>query len=147
MTFLLDLNLLLALAWPSHVHHEVAHRWFESEASLRWATCPLIQLGFIRLSSNPAFTSDAVTPPAALAMLGKMTAMDGHEFWSDDIDCVSAAFSMGIHITGHRQVADAYLYSLARARSGCLATLDRRARGCLPRGERSSPHLRVIETG
>ena len=92
MTFLLDLNLLLALAWPSHIHHDIAHRWFEGEGSASWATCPLTQLGFIRLSSNPAFTPNAVTPPAAVSMLGEMTALSGHEFWPDDVDCASAAF-------------------------------------------------------
>ena len=146
MTFLLDLNLLLALAWPSHVHHELAHGWFEGERSPRWATCPLTQLGFIRLSSNPAFTTDAVAPGAALAMLRAMAAMDGHEFWPNEIDCVGRGFGGHLRIAGHRQVTDAYLFSLARARSGCLATLDRRMRRLLPEEERSSPHLRVIET-
>lgn len=147
MTFLLDLNLLLALAWPSHVHHDVAHGWFESEDSPRWATCPLTQLGFIRLSSNPLFTTDAVTPDAALEMLGVMTARDEHVFWSDDLDCIASGLPVGLRISGHRQVTDAYLFSLARARSGCLATLDRRIRRLLSQDERASPHLRVIETG
>ena len=146
MTFLLDLNLLLALAWPSHVHHDLAHGWFEGEHSPRWATCPLTQLGFIRLSSNPAFTNDAATPDAALAMLRAMAALDGHEFWPDEIDCVAGGFSSNLRITGHRQVTDAYLLSLARTRSGCLVTLDRRMLRLLPQSERSSPHLRVIET-
>ena len=145
MTFLLDLNLLLALAWPSHVHHDPAHSWFEREASPGWATCPLTQLGFVRLSSNPAFTSDAVSPMTALSLLREITAMDGHEFWSDDIDCVSAAFSTGTRTAGHRQVTDAYLLSLARARAGCLATLDRRISRLLPEGDRPSPHLRTVE--
>ena len=147
MTFLLDLNLLLALAWPSHVHHDLAHRWFESEDSPSWATCPVTQLGFIRLSSNPSFTNDAVTPDAALDMLRTMTARDGHVFWPDDLDWVTSGFLAGVRISGHRQVTDAYLFSLALARSGCLATLDRRIRRLLPRNERASPHLRVIETG
>ena len=145
MTFLLDLNLLLALAWPSHVHHDVAHAWFEREAAPGWATCPITQLGFVRLSSNRAFTSDAVSPSAALSLLRDIVAMDGHEFWSDEVDCVSAAFSAGIRIAGHRQVTDAYLLSLARARSGCLATLDRRIDRLLPKGDRPSPHLRIVE--
>ena len=145
MTFLLDLNLLLALAWPSHVHHEPAHAWFEREASPDWATCPLTQLGFVRLSSNSAFTSDAVSPTAALSLLRDIAAMDGHRFWPDDVDCVSAAFPTGIRLTGHRQVTDAYLLSLARARSGCLATLDRRMSRILPRSDRPNPHLRIVE--
>ncbi len=146
MTFLLDLNLLLALAWPSHVHHDPAHSWFDREASPGWATSPLTQLGFVRLSSNPAFTSDAVSPTEALSLLQDITAMDGHEFWPDDVDCMSAAFANGMQITGHRQVTDAYLLSLARKRSGCLATLDRRMNWLLPRSDRPNPHLRIVET-
>ena len=147
MTFLLDLNLLLALAWSSHVHHDLAHGWFESEDSPHWATCPVTQLGFIRLSSNPSFTNDAVTPDAALDMLRAMTSRDGHAFWPDDLDCVASGFSADLRVPGHRQVTDAYLFALARARSGCLATLDRRIRRLLPQNERASPHLRIIETG
>lgn len=147
MTFLLDLNLLLALAWPSHVHHDIAHGWFEAVRSPRWATCPLTQLGFIRLSSNPAFTTDAVTPSAAADLLRAMTAMEGHEFWPDEIDCAGSGFPGHLRIPGHRQVTDAYLFSLARARSECLATLDRRMRRLLREDERPSPHLQVIETG
>ena len=147
MTFLLDLNLLLALAWPSHVHHGIAHNWFRREAAPRWATCPMTQLGFIRLSSNPAFTSDAVSPAEAHVLLGAMTGMEGHEFWPDDIDCASGSFATGLRMTGHRQVTDAYLLSLARARAGCLATLDRRMNRLLPPDERPDRHLRIVETG
>ncbi len=94
---------------------------------------------------NTAFTSDAVSPTVALSLLQGMTAMDGHEFWFDDVDCVSAAFSRDIRLTGHRQVTDAYLLSLARARSGCLATPDRRAGWLLPRHLRPDPRLRIVE--
>lgn len=147
MIFLLDLNLLLALAWPSHVHHDVVHAWFEREASPGWATCPLTQPGFVRLSSNPAFTSDAVSPPEALSLLQAITGMDGHEFWPDDVDRVSASFADGLRITGQRQVTDAYLLSLARERSGCLATLDRQVGRLLPRSDRPGLHLRIVEPG
>lgn len=147
MTFLLDLNLLLALAWPSHVHHDIAQGWFQREAAPNWATCPVTQLGFIRLSSNPAFTSDAVSPAAALSLLESIIALEGHEFWPDDVDCVSAAFAAGMRMTVHRQVTDAYLMSLARARTGCLATLDRRMNRLLPPNERPDRHLRIVETG
>ena len=146
MTFLLDLNVLLALAWPSHLHHAPAHKWFGREGAPSWATCPLTQLGFVRLSSNSAFTSDAVTPTTALAALKSMTVIEAHEFWPDGVDCSTGAFSAGARIIGHRQVSDAYLLSLAQARSGCLATLDKKMHQLLPRGEGASRYLRVIET-
>ena len=27
MVYLLDVNVLIALAWPNHVHHAAAHTW------------------------------------------------------------------------------------------------------------------------
>ena len=51
---LLDVNVLLALAWPTHVHHLAAHRWFAENHDAGWATCPLTQLGFVRLAMQPA---------------------------------------------------------------------------------------------
>jgi hypothetical protein len=106
----------------------------------------LTQLGFIRLSSNPAFTSDAVPPSQALAMLESITTVGKHEFWPDEIDCSRQTFAAGARIVGHRQVTDAYLVSLARSRSGCVATLDKRMQQLLPRGEASRDWLRIIGT-
>ena len=51
--YLLDANVLLALAWPNHQFHAAATRAMGRSRG-RWATCALTQLGFIRLSSNPA---------------------------------------------------------------------------------------------
>jgi predicted nucleic acid-binding protein len=47
---LLDVTVLLALAWQTHVHHPAAHRWFGENSGAGWATCSLTQLGFVRLA-------------------------------------------------------------------------------------------------
>jgi hypothetical protein len=47
---LLDVNVLLAWAWPTHIYHGAAHRGFPGVASSGWASCPLTQLRFVRLS-------------------------------------------------------------------------------------------------
>ena len=94
---------------------------------------------------NLAFTSDAVSPIGALSLLKDITAVDGREFWSDDVDCVSAAFSNGVKVTGQRQVTDAYLLSLARARSGWLATQYRRIGRLLRRSD--GPNRRPTNWG
>lgn len=52
--YLLDANVLLALAWPNHLHHAAAHLWFAKNHKSGWATCPLTQLAFVRLSMQPA---------------------------------------------------------------------------------------------
>lgn len=41
MTYLLDVNVLVALIDPNHVGHEAAHHWFETEGGKAWATCPI----------------------------------------------------------------------------------------------------------
>jgi toxin-antitoxin system PIN domain toxin len=50
---LLDVNALVALAWDSHVHRARIREWFASHATTGWATCPVSENGFVRVSSNP----------------------------------------------------------------------------------------------
>jgi uncharacterized protein len=123
--YLLDVNVLIALAWPNHVHHEEAVAWFARKAAAGFRTCPITQSGFVRISSNPAFFPNAVTPAEALALLQHITRMPGHDFWPDDL-ALPAALSAR-PLAGHRQVTDAYLLALAVHRGGVLATLDRAA--------------------
>lgn len=122
---LLDVNVLVALAWPNHVHHELAHRWFRRLPGRRWATAAITQSGFLRVSSNRAANPHAVTPREALELLRRMCALPGHEHWSDDIDLARLDDAQVAPLVGHRQVADLHLVALARARGGRLATLDR----------------------
>jgi toxin-antitoxin system PIN domain toxin len=79
---LLDTNVLLALAWPNHQHHAPAHGWFAATAKKGWATCAFTQLGFIRLSANPAYTANAVSPQEAAALLQQWTRLKTHRFWN-----------------------------------------------------------------
>ena len=126
-TALLDLNLLTALLWPAHEHHEAAHRWFHDRSGARWATCPLTQLGFVRLVSNPAFSRDALSPLAAVALLGDNLSHSDHEFWPEDLPLPAAVKRME-GLQGYRQLTDAYLLALAVKRKGVFATFDRGVR-------------------
>lgn len=122
---LLDVNVLIALAWSNHVHHDDAHRWFDAQTSGGWATCPLTQCGFVRVSSNPRAVLSNVSTRQSVEALRRFTSHPRHEFWPDEVSVTDEArFSAG-RLTGHQQVTDAYLLSLARARGGRLATLDR----------------------
>lgn len=79
-TALLDLNVLTALLWPAHEHHEVAHRWFADGIEASWATCSLTQIGFVRILSNPAFSRDALPPIEATALLASNLRHRGHQY-------------------------------------------------------------------
>lgn len=122
---LLDTNVLIALAWPVHVHHVTARAWFDAKGHKVWATCPLTQCAFVRISSNPAIIRDAVRPEQALQMLQIMARAPGHRFWSDGVSMGDATFGFTTTLTGHRQVTDAYLLALARENGGRVATFDR----------------------
>jgi len=125
-TALLDVNVLIALLWPAHEHYEAAHDWFAARGQRsRWATCPLTQMAFVRIISNPAFSPDALAPADALGVLEHNLAHPRHEFWPADIALVEAVGPVTPRLQGYRQIADAYLLGLALGRRGTLASFDR----------------------
>ena len=127
MTDLLDVNLLISLAWPNHVHHGPARTWFrERPPSRPWATTPVTESGFVRVSSNRAAIPTAVTPSEALALLTRIRQVRGHVFIPDEVELVIGDGHLDAdRIVAHRQVTDAHLLAVARSRGARLATLDR----------------------
>jgi toxin-antitoxin system PIN domain toxin len=143
-TALFDLNILTALLWPAHEHHEAAHRWFSTRGDARWATCPLTQLGFVRIVSNPAFSRDALTPAEAVALLAENVEHTAHEFWTESLQVPAAVRGMEPGLHGYRQLTDAYLLALAHRRKGVLATFDRGLRALA--GKTIDSALEIVPT-
>ncbi len=140
---LLDVNVLLALAWPSHLHHETAHRWFTAHHTAGWATCPMTQCAFVRISMNPRYSGHSEGPVRAAALLERVVEIPFHEFWADDLP-FSAQEVPKAGITGHRQITDAYLLGLAAHHDGKLVTLDRGISAFAPPGSAWVDSLEVI---
>ena len=132
--FLLDVNVLLALLWPAHTHHESALRWFARHARQGWATCPITQAGFVRIVSNPGFSPDAPTVQHAIAVLRESQSHPGHQFWPDELELADAVQPFEGRLHGHQNLTDAYLLGLAAHRGGKLATFDRGLAALLPPG-------------
>jgi len=124
--FLLDVNLLVALADPGHVQHDTAHAWFAAEGALAFATCPLTENGLLRIVGHPRYPNSPGSPAAVAPTLAAMRALPGHHFWPDDISLIDATRFDLARLLSHGQVTDSYLLALARAHDGQLATLDRR---------------------
>jgi toxin-antitoxin system PIN domain toxin len=123
-TYLLDVNLLLALSDPMHIHHEGAHRWFAARGQSAWATCPITENGFVRIASHPSYPNRPGDAPVVLAMLRQFCTVENHHFWADDMS-IRTAFQPGALII-HNQITNVYLLALAAAKRGKLATLDQR---------------------
>jgi toxin-antitoxin system PIN domain toxin len=145
---LLDVNVLLALAWPNNLHHEAAHRWFAEKRRLAesrvWATCPHTQLEFLRLSMQPAVVKTAISfADAQQALTASISAVD-HEFWPMAVSFIDVAEDIRSRIAGHQQLADAVLLDLAVRNSGRLATFDHRIVNLVKPGSPSEAALELI---
>ena len=127
MAFLLDINVLIALAWKRHVHHAPATSWFVAEHQSGWATTSLTESGFVRVSSNPRVFPDGVTPGQATRIVAAMRAVPGHEFWSDSVSFADDPELIDEHVYGSGDVTDAHLALIAKSHDGILVTFDSRA--------------------
>jgi toxin-antitoxin system PIN domain toxin len=124
--YLLDANVLIALAWPNHTEHERVQEWFALERGHGWATCLVTQLAFIRVSSS-VLVPHHVSPSVAQRYLGEITSLPDHSYWSEPpAGYAHAAFARTMPNTlTHSSVTDGYLATLALIHGGKLATLDR----------------------
>ena len=104
MTFLLDVNLLMALLWENHEHYPVA------------------QLGFARVSSHPLL-GYGLSPEQAFSVLRRLLADPRHRFISDDLSGEDRVVRTDL-MSGANQITDHYLAALARQHQMSLATLD-----------------------
>jgi len=117
---LLDVNALVALAWDTHVHHEAMSAWFD-ERTGPWATCPVSEAGFVRVSSNPKAIAGALGVGEARNVLRDLREVGGHRFLIDDVSMTDADVP---RIVGHRQVTDVLLLTVARRAGVPLVTFD-----------------------
>lgn len=138
ITALLDVNVLIALAWPNHVHHVAAREWFEERREVGWATCILTEAGFVRISCAPSVGRHGVTPLDAIAVLEHLTQLGSHHFWSLDQSIVDLPPTVSARIQGYRQITDAVLLAAAIRHGGQLATLDTGLLGLVAESDRSA---------
>ena len=122
---LLDVNVLIALFDPDHVHHELAHDWFADNRRHGWATCPATESGFLRVLSNPAYGAAVHRLPDLAALLRAFCADSAHQFWTANISLRDETIFNSALFAGHRQITDVYLLGLAKKHGGCLVTFDR----------------------
>jgi toxin-antitoxin system PIN domain toxin len=144
--WLLDVNVLLGLLWPSHAFHASALNWFLEHREEGWATCPLTEIGFLRVVTNPVFSPDAPDFGNAIEMLtASKQESRFHRFWPASIPCEEVASIFGERVSGHKQIPDVYLLSLAMHHGGKLLTFDRRILHLAPEGSAERAALTILE--
>ena len=141
MTFLLDVNVLIALIDPTRVGHDAAHNWFGATGSASWATCPITENGVIRVVGHPKYPNSAGSPAAVAPLVTRLRALPGHVFWKDDLSLMKSDLLNVDQIMTPGQVTDSYLLALAVSNKGQLATLDRRLSTTAVRRGKAALHI------
>lgn len=114
--YLLDANVLIALATPEHSLNARAAAWFRE--GHRFATCPITQGALVRFHLRAGVDA---TAESAKMLLEAISSLPRHEFWAADVSYLEMTTK---GTDGHRQVTDAYLAMLASRHEGVLATMD-----------------------
>lgn len=127
MRSLLDASVLIAFTDSAHNFHQTALDWFSKNASLGWATCPIIENAVLRILTNPNYSKIKKYNIAGVSSLlrNNMRKTD-HEFWPDDISLLDETLIGAKNILGPKQLTDVYLLALAVKNKGRLVTFDAR---------------------
>jgi toxin-antitoxin system PIN domain toxin len=122
-SYLLDVNLLIALTDPEHIGHLPAIAWHRQIGDARLLLCPITESGFVRLSTMPSVggrtMSESLARLRAIAALPNCENLPIEHSWLELIQPLTA------RLHGYRQVTDALLLGLAIRNQAILVTLDR----------------------
>jgi predicted nucleic acid-binding protein len=120
MIYLLDVNALVALGFINHEFHGRLAAWVRSQNPQQLASCPITELGFVRvLASAPAYGFTVAHARTLLQRL-KQARNFPLKFIPDGHD-VSHLPSW---VRAPKQLTDGHLSKLAAANGANLATLD-----------------------
>ena len=140
MIHLLDVNVLIALCDPAHPHAAAARGFFgASLARYGWATCPLVENGFLRIFGSRKYPGGAGSPQSARFLLAGLLATPGHQFWQDDLTLL--ATGVFPNLPSSDDLTDIYLLGLAVKHGGRFATFDARIDASIVPGGPAAYHI------
>ncbi len=130
-SYLIGINVWLALSWGRHPHSSAAHKWLRDlpNASVRLLFCRVTQLGLLRLLTNELVMGQSV--------LSIEESLDVFDRWREDPRVEFLGEPSGTeNAFGHATVGsakksatkvimDAYLAGFAGAERATLVTLDK----------------------
>jgi hypothetical protein len=125
MTYLLDVNALVALGFLQHEFHERVAVWVRASAAkgtLELATCSITELGFVRVLTQAPPYGFTVLQARDLLLRLKSAKVLKFTFLSDDHDISR----LPTWVKTAKQTTDGHLSQLAGAKGAILATLDKR---------------------
>lgn len=124
--FLFDVNAVLALLDPLHVHHDAAHQWLHRQTPIRWLTCSLVENGVIRVASQPKYPNCLGSTSRVREILQRAIQQVRAESCAQEISLLDNSILLRPEQLAPSRVSDLYLLALAAANRARLATFDRR---------------------
>lgn len=122
--FLLDVNVLLSLAFSNHPMHHTASAWFHKPKPRPWASCALTQGGFLRTAGKLLGGSHTAISNALAGFEQTCLATD-HEYWSVEENLMDLTERERSRLIGKGQITDMQLLMLAHNKKGLLVTMDK----------------------
>ena len=142
MRCLLDVNVLVALTFPTHAFHDRTQKWFRLEKQRPWASCALTQGGYLRSAVHMIGKSHEAIAEA-LDMLEVNCLNSDHEYWPVEANLLDLGPRDRRTLIGVGQVTDMQLLMMAYQRDALLVTFDQGIRE-LARGTRFEASLLVL---
>jgi predicted nucleic acid-binding protein len=124
--FLLDVNALLALLDPMHIHHGPAHTWYAERESPMLLLCAHVENGVMRVASQPRYPNCLGTSGRVREVLQGFVQAVPHEFCARTVSLLHDDVLVRPGMLAPSRVSDLYLLALAVAHEARLATFDRR---------------------
>ena len=125
---LLDVNDLIALFDDAHTFHLGAHAWFGDVKQQGWRTCPITELGLVRIMSGATYANGPVSSGELAERLEELKReTQTHEFCADNFSPSLWLDSTGLRLPSSR-LTDAYLLNLASIHQFAFATFDMRVK-------------------
>ena len=122
MTYLLDVNALVALGITNHEFHGRVTSWVKSSRAPNLASCSITELGFLRIATQaPAYGFTVAQARTVLERLKE--AVPASFVFISDSNGVSQLTGW---VRAPKQITDGHLSQLASANGAILATLDER---------------------
>ncbi|HEV3219120.1 MAG TPA: PIN domain-containing protein [Candidatus Acidoferrales bacterium] len=124
MTYMLDVNSLLALGVFDHEFHTRVAAWvvrLSAKGKPQLATCSITELGFVRVLGHSQHYGVSITQARELLLQLKRSEKVVWIFIQDDLD-ISRLPSW---VKTPRQTTDGHLLELAKTHKAAFATLDR----------------------
>ena len=121
-----DVNVLVALLDPAHIHNQITWNWFNQAESTGWATCPLTEAGCVRVLTSTGVNNQRVKPYEAAKYLQDFLTDHAatHHYFPDDVRILDTTLFRLRNLQGHKQVSDLHLLGVCQQNGLRFVTFD-----------------------